>query len=125
MVRSAREEAGALPDLQRLEQASADRDRLLNMNMPVDVHRVIGELEQLAKFSDAEPSAVTRVVFTAADLRAREWLTTRLREAHLEVREDAVGNTFARWHGTDGDLSAIGTGSHIDAIPISGRFDGT
>lgn len=95
------------------------------MNITVDMHRVVGELEQLAKFSDPEPPGVTRIVFTPSDLRAREWLTARLRDAGLEVREDPVGNTFARWHGTEPDLPAIGTGSHIDAIPNSGRFDGT
>jgi ureidoglycolate amidohydrolase len=41
------------------------------------------------------------------------------------VREDAVGNMFARWMGTRPELAAIGTGSHIDAIPHSGKFDGT
>lgn len=95
------------------------------MNIAVDVNRVVGELEQLATFSDGKPPGVTRIVFTPADLRAREWLTARLRETGLEVREDAVGNTFARWRGTEPDLPAIGTGSHIDAIPNSGRFDGT
>ena len=40
-------------------------------------------------------------------------------------REDAVGNTFARWTGTEPDLPAVASGSHIDAIPHSGRYDGT
>ncbi len=41
------------------------------------------------------------------------------------MREDAVGNMFARWTGARPELGAIGTGSHIDAIPHSGKFDGT
>jgi N-carbamoyl-L-amino-acid hydrolase len=41
------------------------------------------------------------------------------------VREDAVGNTFARWIGSEPELAAVGTGSHIDAIPNAGRYDGT
>jgi ureidoglycolate amidohydrolase len=40
------------------------------------------------------------------------------------VREDAVGNTFARWAGTDPAPAPVATGSHIDAIPNAGRFDG-
>jgi ureidoglycolate amidohydrolase len=36
-----------------------------------------------------------------------------------------VGNTFARWPGTEPQLAAVGTGSHIDAIPHAGRYDGT
>jgi ureidoglycolate amidohydrolase len=36
-----------------------------------------------------------------------------------------VGNTFASWSGENPDLAPVGTGSHIDAIPNAGRFDGT
>jgi ureidoglycolate amidohydrolase len=87
--------------------------------------RVVAELEQLAEFSEAPAPAVTRVVFTQEDMRAREWLKQLCRDAGLAVREDPVGNTFARWYGTNGQAGAVGTGSHIDAIPNSGRYDGT
>lgn len=40
------------------------------------------------------------------------------------MREDAVGNTYARWVGTDTSAAPVGTGSHTDAIPNAGRFDG-
>src|SRR5207253_7649341 len=33
-------------------------------------------------------------------------------------------NLFARWQGSDPDAPAIGTGSHIDAIPNAGKYDG-
>jgi len=36
-----------------------------------------------------------------------------------------VGNTFARWAGSEPALAAVATGSHIDAIPNAGRYDGT
>jgi N-carbamoyl-L-amino-acid hydrolase len=93
--------------------------------MKVDVERLSGELETLAEFSDAPPPAVTRVVYSETDRRAREFVKGLCAEAGLAVREDAVGNTFARWPGTEPQLAAVGTGSHIDAIPHSGRYDGT
>jgi N-carbamoyl-L-amino-acid hydrolase len=43
----------------------------------------------------------------------------------LQIREDAVGNTFARWDRDQATGPAIATGSHIDAIPNAGRYDGT
>jgi len=95
------------------------------MNIHVDVNRIIAELDQLAGFSGGEPPGVTRIVFTPDDMRARGFLKAKFAEAGLDVREDPVGNTFARWHGTARDLPAIATGSHMDAIPNSGRFDGT
>ncbi|KAF9673529.1 hypothetical protein SADUNF_Sadunf10G0033700 [Salix dunnii] len=42
----------------------------------------------------------------------------------LSVREDAVGNIFGRWDGYEPDLAPVATGSHIDAIPYSGKYDG-
>ena len=93
--------------------------------MKVDIGRLCGELETLAQFSDAPPPAVTRVVYSETDRRARQYVKGLCAEAGLAVREDAVGNTFARWPGTEPQLAAVGTGSHIDAIPHTGRYDGT
>ena len=95
------------------------------MSLHVNAQRVWEELETLATFSDAEPPAVTRVVFTPSDMRARAWIKELCSDADLNIREDAIGNLFAHWPGSQPELPAIGTGSHIDAIPSSGRFDGT
>jgi ureidoglycolate amidohydrolase len=95
------------------------------MNVSVDGERLHGELATLATFSDAPSPAVTRIVFSDADRRARAYIKELCAEAGLAVREDAVGNTFARWTGTDPNLAAVATGSHIDAIPHAGRYDGT
>jgi ureidoglycolate amidohydrolase len=93
--------------------------------MTVDAQRLQTELETLATFSDAPAPAVTRVLWTLKDLEMRAWLKGLALEAGLSWREDALGNTFVRLEGTEPSLSAIGTGSHNDAIPFSGRFDGT
>jgi ureidoglycolate amidohydrolase len=94
------------------------------MNLEIDEQRITQEIDTLAAFSDTEAPAVTRIVFSEQDLRARSWFKDRCIEAGLAVREDAVGNTFARWQGSRPDLPAVATGSHIDAIPYSGKFDG-
>jgi ureidoglycolate amidohydrolase len=87
--------------------------------------RLVADLETLASFSDDTPPGISRLVFADADQRSRVWLKSQCSEAGLAVREDAVGNMFARWVGARPQLAAIGTGSHIDAIPHSGKFDGT
>jgi len=94
------------------------------MKIEVDRHRLISEIEALASISDAEAPAVTRIVFTPTDLKARAWLKARCEEAGLAVRHDPIGNTFARWTGSDSTLPPVGTGSHIDAIPNAGKYDG-
>jgi ureidoglycolate amidohydrolase len=94
------------------------------MKLEIDQQRLLSELETLATFSDAEPPAVTRIVFTPADLQARAWMISRCEEAGLAVRQDAVGNIFARWAGAETSAPGVGTGSHIDAIPNAGKYDG-
>jgi ureidoglycolate amidohydrolase len=94
------------------------------MKLEVDGAKLVAEIETLAAISDAEAPAVTRVVFTPTDLKARDWLKTQCKESGLALREDAIGNTFARWVGSDPAAAAIGTGSHIDAIPNAGKYDG-
>jgi N-carbamoyl-L-amino-acid hydrolase len=93
--------------------------------MQINRDRLVSDLETLASFSDDTPPGISRLVFADADQRSRVWLKAQCSDAGLAVREDAVGNMFARWVGARPQLAAIGTGSHIDAIPHSGKFDGT
>ncbi len=105
------------------------------MKVSVNTARLMRGLDDLASLTDCvaalDPSlpqpqrAVTRVVFTARDLQARAWFKQQALEAGFAVREDAVGNTFVRWYGSAPELAAIGTGSHTDAIPYAGMYDGT
>jgi ureidoglycolate amidohydrolase len=91
----------------------------------VDRSRLTKELDELADISALPRPAVTRVLYTEADMRGRDYVKSLCREAGLKVREDAVGNTFARWIGSEPELPAVATGSHIDAIPNAGAYDGT
>ena len=95
------------------------------LDLLVDIALLSAELAALARISEADPPVVTRIVFSEADLRARGYVKSLCVAAGLSVEEDAIGNTFARWTGSEPDLSPIGTGSHIDAIPNAGSYDGT
>jgi ureidoglycolate amidohydrolase len=99
------------------------------MQIQIDQARLLSELQTLATFTDSEPAddgtAVTRVVFSADDLRARAWLKALATTEGFQVRDDAVGNIFIRWAGTEPSLPAVATGSHTDAIPHAGMYDGT
>lgn len=94
------------------------------MKFEVDGAQLSTEIEELAAISDAEPPAVTRIIFTPTDIKARTWLIARCEKAGLAVRQDPIGNIFARWTGTDPTAAAVSTGSHIDAIPNAGKYDG-
>ena len=94
------------------------------MNLEVDRDRLAAEIEELAAISEAAPPAVTRIVFSPTDLKARAWLVARCEKTGLVVRQDPIGNMFARWIGSQPNAPAVGTGSHIDAIPNAGKYDG-
>jgi N-carbamoyl-L-amino-acid hydrolase len=95
------------------------------MDIVIDQAALSAELDQLAAFSSSEPPGVTRVLWSAVDLRARAFVRELCAQAGLSVREDGLGNLFARWEGREPTLPAVATGSHIDAIPNAGRYDGT
>lgn len=99
----------------------------MSRNLDIYTDQLVDELHQLAAISDCPepPPAVTRVVFTETDLKARDYLRSLYEAAGLEVRVDPIGNTFARWVGSEPDAPAVGTGSHCDAIPHAGMYDGT
>ncbi len=90
----------------------------------IDSDLLSRQLEELAAFSETPPPGVTRVLFSDADLAARGYVRALCTEIGLAVRGDAVGNLFARWNGTDPSLPPLATGSHIDAVPQGGRYDG-
>jgi N-carbamoyl-L-amino-acid hydrolase len=103
------------------------------MTPAVNQQRLFDELTQLATFTEpaaegaakAGDTAVTRVVFTERDREARTYLAELAEAAGLTIRTDAIGNTFYRWQGSAPDLPAVATGSHVDAIPNAGMYDGT
>lgn len=90
----------------------------------INIARLQKEIDDLALITEAVPPVVTRVLFSESDLRGRAFVKNLCREAGLTLREDAVGNIFARWEGSAKNLPAIATGSHIDAIPNAGKYDG-
>lgn len=86
--------------------------------------RLTAEIDHLALISSHPAPAVTRVLFSPEDFAAREWLVSLAHEAGFSTRFDAVGNLFITWRGSDSSLPAVATGSHTDAIPNAGKYDG-
>jgi len=94
------------------------------MSMHIDIERLIKEIDTLATFSAVPAPCVTRVLYSKEDQESRKWLRDLMTDAGLEIKEDALGNMFGRWNGENPKLPAVATGSHTDAIPYSGKYDG-
>ena len=91
---------------------------------PIDGDRLAGEIEQLARISDSDYPSVTRVLFTETDMRARAWLMERMGERRTRRAGGRRRQRLRPLGGGDPDAPPVATGSHIDAIPDAGRFDG-
>ncbi|KAG1347451.1 putative ureidoglycolate hydrolase [Cocos nucifera] len=97
---------------------------LSSSSLSVDKESLQRQIDELSTFSDTPAPSVTRVLYSEKDVLARRYIKKLMEQVGLSVREDAVGNIFGRWSGSEPALAAVATGSHIDAIPYSGKYDG-
>ncbi|KAJ0092174.1 hypothetical protein Patl1_25220 [Pistacia atlantica] len=93
-------------------------------SLSVDTLTLQKQIDELSTFSDTPAPSVTRILYSEKDVLARRYIKHLMTLAGLTVREDIVGNIFGRWTGHEAELAPVATGSHIDAIPYSGKYDG-
>lgn len=90
----------------------------------VNQDRLERSIMELAQYGIDEKGETHRVAFSDADIEGREWMMGQMQEAGMEVHIDYAGNILGRRAGTDPQLKPIGFGSHIDAVPNGGNYDG-
>ncbi|KAL6535245.1 hypothetical protein OROMI_026619 [Orobanche minor] len=93
-------------------------------SLTVNTESLQRQIDELSTFSDAPAPSVTRILYSEKDVLGRRYIKKLMGLSGLSVREDAVGNIFGRWVGSEPELAPVSTGSHIDAIPYSGKYDG-
>lgn len=93
-------------------------------SLSVDTTSLQKQIEELSTYSDAPAPSVTRILYSEKDVLARRYIKNLMRISGLFIREDTIGNIFGLWEGSEPELAAVSTGSHIDAIPYSGKYDG-
>jgi N-carbamoyl-L-amino-acid hydrolase len=91
--------------------------------LSVDADRLWKSLHALGALGDS-PAGMERIAFSRADIEARALVSRWLEEAGLVVRVDAAGNLIALRDGAHPNLPPIAIGSHIDTVPLGGKFDG-
>ena len=96
----------------------------LQQHLRVNGPRIIEHLTALAEFGKNPQGGVSRVAYSDADLRGREYVMGLMREAQLDVAIDAAGNIVGRRPGGAGKLPSLMFGSHIDSVPEGGNYDG-
>ncbi len=93
-------------------------------DLRVDADRIERRIQALAAFGRNPDGGNSRVAFSEADVQGRGYIISLMREAGLSVRIDAAGNIIGRREGSDPNLPSIAFGSHIDAVPHGGNYDG-
>lgn len=89
----------------------------------IDSQRLQVTFEKLSEFGRTPEGGVTRLGFSQADLDARTYVMSLMKDAGLEIRVDPAGNIFGRRSGSE-QLPTLLFGSHIDSVPHGGNFDG-
>lgn len=92
--------------------------------LSVNGDRLNRSLAQLAEIGKLPNGGVSRVAFTTEDLLARQLVQSWMIEAGMTVRTDAAGNIIGKYAGRRDGAAALATGSHIDTVPVAGRYDG-
>jgi len=94
---------------------------------PVRVNgaRLSDHLRALAEFGKNPQGGVSRLAYSEADRRGREYVFGLMQQAKLEVSIDAAGNIIGRRAGSgDNRLKPLLFGSHVDSVPEGGNYDG-
>ena len=90
----------------------------------IDAERLWSRLSELSEIGKYEGGGVTRLSFTQEERAAKDLVAAYMREAGLEVREDAIGNLIGRREGRDQGTPIVLAGSHVDSVRNGGDFDG-
>lgn len=91
--------------------------------LTINAERLWQQIEELEQITDSE-APWTRRAFTERYLEGRTWLRHKMHEAGMTTRLDEVGNLIGTLPGREPSLAPLATGSHIDTVPLGGRYDG-
>ena len=80
--------------------------------------------EMLCQLADATriDGEIWRAAYTPEDKNAKNILREWIEDLGLEYREDAIGNVYGRFPGTE--PGTVLTGSHLDTVKNGGKYDG-
>ena len=97
---------------------------LTAQNYEVDKDRIIDLFENLKQFGVNENQGNDRVAYSDFDINAREYISEKLEKIGAIVYTDFAGNLIAKYNPHNSNLKPISFGSHIDAVPNGGHYDG-
>jgi len=86
--------------------------------------RLINHIDALSEFGKNSEGGVSRLAYSDADRRGRDYVIGLMRGAQLNPTIDAAANIIGRRAGSEPSLPPILFGSHTDTVPEGGNYDG-
>lgn len=92
--------------------------------MTINIDRLEETINSLGRIGQNEAGGIDRALGSEAEREARSWLINYW-QRHLigDLRIDEIANLWYKWEGQEA-LPPIVLGSHHDAVPNGGRYDG-
>jgi N-carbamoyl-L-amino-acid hydrolase len=81
-------------------------------------------MDSLGNIGEASDGILRRVAYSRGDIQARKYIQNLMVSLGLSVRLDAAGNLIGTRKGKNPNLAPIAMGSHTDAVPDGGKYDG-
>lgn len=94
------------------------------MQYTINQDRLVTNILEMSRIGRNENGGIDRALGSQADYETREWLKAYWqREMGLTARVDAIANLWIERKGSE-DLKPLVMGSHHDAVPDGGSYDG-
>jgi N-carbamoyl-L-amino-acid hydrolase len=89
-----------------------------------NAQRIESRMTALSLTGDSSAGILRRVAYSNGDINARKYIVSLMRSVGLSVTTDPAGNIIGRREGKNPALPPISLGSHTDAVPNGGNYDG-
>ena len=95
---------------------------LSDSTLRVNGDRLLKRIFDLAIIGEIEGGGCARLALTDEDRVGRDVVVNWMKDLHLEITTDVIGNVVGTWNVGHG--APVMTGSHIDTVRTGGKYDG-
>ncbi|OIK14983.1 Zn-dependent hydrolase [Bacillus sp. MUM 116] len=92
--------------------------------MQINIERLLADIEKYSKYGESPNGGTTRPSFSEADILVRELFIHELADMGLSLIIDGAANIWGRLKGSGKKEGCLVIGSHLDAVPNGGKYDG-
>ncbi|MFD1708806.1 Zn-dependent hydrolase [Siminovitchia sediminis] len=90
----------------------------------INKKRLLSTIDTSAGCGTLPNGGLCRLALSEEDQKIRDLFKEWMKESHLDVRIDDVGNMYGRRPGKNPDALPVVIGSHLDTQRIGGKYDG-